>query len=383
MRIDDFRLQSAVLRIVSKPKAESGKPKLSRGRRGVSILEVLFAILVTVIGLLGVVAIFPVASMMARKGRMKDAVSVASMTAIHQFDTQGMRRDAGWMEWDSTTSTWVTYTHVFGRSVCIDPRMLAAPATTGSEARASVFPYQSGALPPYEPQMRRITLNGGSGVMGKLQADTLFTFEDDLNYDRPPDRSLEPGQIFDELPSMPGTPSERQSEGHMSWMATLVPKVDRYSLTTDGQYVLSIVVFFDRPADLDVNDPDNSQGRVLGVSTPLAGGGVTGGEVLLTASSEAELKIRPDDWIMLAGSFRHAVDNPAGSGNPRYIGVFRWYRVVDCEPQATFNTTTSNWERYVTLYGQDWDSSLMATSLRAVVVDGVVGVYEKTVTLED
>lgn len=352
-----------------------------RGRRGVSILEVLFAILVTVIGLLGVVAIFPVASMMARKGRMKDAVAVASMTAIHQFDTQGMRRDAGWMAWNNAAMppAYQAYSAQFGESYCIDPRMLAANGTGGANA-ARIFPYVAQASVD-DPRMLRITLNGGNGVMGKLQADTLFTFEDDLNYDRPADRSLEPGQIFDMLPSASTTPSKRQSEGHMSWMATLVPKVDRYSLTTDGQYVLSIVVFFDRPADMTVGDAEHE--RILSVSTPLAGGGVTGGEVLLTAGTEAELKIRPDDWIMLAGSFRHTVDNPAGSGNPRYIGVFRWYRVVDCEPQATFNGGTGNWERYVTLYGQDWDSSLMASSLRAVVVDGVVGVYEKTVTLED
>ena len=37
-----------------------------RRRRGVSILEVLFAILVTTIGLLGALAVFPVASAMAR-----------------------------------------------------------------------------------------------------------------------------------------------------------------------------------------------------------------------------------------------------------------------------------------------------------------------------
>jgi Tfp pilus assembly protein PilV len=41
-------------------------------RHGVSILEVMFAILVTAIGLLGALTVFPVASMIARKGKVAD-----------------------------------------------------------------------------------------------------------------------------------------------------------------------------------------------------------------------------------------------------------------------------------------------------------------------
>ena len=71
----------------------------SRGgpRRAVTILEVLFAILVTTIGLLGAIAIFPVASAQARKGRQNDIVAVAADSIAHQFDTQYMRRPDQWM----------------------------------------------------------------------------------------------------------------------------------------------------------------------------------------------------------------------------------------------------------------------------------------------
>ena len=346
-------------------------------RNGVSILEVLFAILVTVIGLLGVIAIFPVAASMARKGRTKDAVAVSGPTAFHQFDTLGMRRSAGWMAWNNTAMppAYQNFTPQFGESYCIDPRMLTANA--GSENAASIFPYVPRAVAT-DPRMRRITINGGIGPMHRLHAEKVFVFEDDLNINKPDDRSLEAGQIFDELPGTPGAPSARQTQGHLSWMATLVPNGNRYSVPTatdpfEESYVLSIVVFFDRPADMTVNDPQHE--RVLTVVS-MPGGGVTGGEVQLQASTVDALKIRPDDWLMLAGLAQHTIPNSDGS--TRFIPRFQWYRVVDCEPEAT--QVGANYERYVTLHGQDWNASL--TSTQAFVMDGVVGVYDKTVTLE-
>jgi hypothetical protein len=352
----------------------------SKFRRGVSLIEVLFAILVTTIGLFGALALLPVASAQARKGRINDFVAVAAPNCIHEFDARGMRRGL---------STWIAYdpafappqfrlvsaitTMPYGTAYCIDPRFIAAHDSTQVRATAArSFPYDASGT---EAKMLRVTLSDGGtalNYMKKLQAESIFSLNDDLAYDRPDDNSLAPTQQFDLLPAVAGVRARRRTEGHMSWMATVVPKVDRYTVTTTDQFVLSIVMFHDRPTSFGYDEgaatftlPDE---RTVSVGFP--GSGVGGGEVLLAATTEAALKLRPNDWLMLSGTMMHVL----GSSVP----VFKWYRVSDTEAEVTFNGT--NYERYVTLAGPDWD--VTTGNPRAVIVEGVVGVYEKTIRLE-
>jgi hypothetical protein len=80
-----------------------------------------------------------------------------------------------------------------------------------------------------EAIMLRVTLSNNAPTaapMGKLMADSIFTINDDLTYDRPKDRSLAPVQQYEFLTAAPAVRSRRQTDGHMSWMATVVPKVD-------------------------------------------------------------------------------------------------------------------------------------------------------------
>jgi hypothetical protein len=342
---------------------------------------VLFAILVTTIGLLGALALLPVASSQAKKGRQNDANAVAASTCVHEFDARGMRRGASvWIAWDPGGTpgyrlvTNQTTALPNGTSFCIDPRMIAASdATVARRNGARQFPYSPTAG---QPVMLRCTLGNNAPTvqpMGKLLADSIFTIDDDLTYDRADDNTIAPTQQFEFMPSAATVRSRRQNDGHMSWMATVVPKVDRYTVTATEQFVLSIVVFYDRPTSFGWDEgastfslPDE---RTVNVAFP--GGGITGGEVLLAATTEAELKLRPHDWIMLSGLMTHAISTP--------IPVFKWYRVSDLEAEVTFNGT--NYERYVTLTGPDWDTLNIANP-RAVIVEGVVGVYEKTIRLE-
>lgn len=348
-----------------------------------SLLEVLFAILVTTIGLFGAMALLPVASSQARKGRINDALGAAATRCIHEFDARGMRRGSTWISWDPTTSpaqfrlvSAMSSTLVpYGTAACIDPRMIAAHESNATRSNAvRSFPYSATGL---EPVMLRCTLRDGGTVvnyMKKLQADSIFFIDDDLTYDRSDDRSLQPTQAYEFLPGATTSRSRRQTDGHLSWMATLVPKLDRYTTNTSDTYVLSIVMFYDRPTSFGYNEAtgafDLPDERTLGVTFP--GGGVMGGEVLLTASSEAALNIRPNDWILLSGIASHS--STAG------VPAFKWYRVSDTEAETTDDDGNGTWERYATLIGSDWDTSL--TNQRAVYVEGVVGVYEKTIRLE-
>jgi hypothetical protein len=365
-------------------------------RRGVSLLEVLFAILVCTIGLFGALALLPVASSQARKGRLNDAVGVVAPNCVHEFDARGMRRGtSAWIASNAGGTGYVLASSLpvaqlpatYGTSYCIDPRFVAAndvgPAARRQTAR--MFPYDATAG---EGWMLRCTLDANSGTptpMNKLLSDSIFTIEDDLAYDRPKDNTIAPTQLFDFLPSLSTVRSRRLSEGHLSWMATVVPKVDRYTVVNVDQFVLSIVVFYDRPTSFGYNEGtsafDLPDERTVNIGFP--GGGITGGEVLLgwtAAQSSANedlakelLKLRANDWIMLSGTLTH-VTAPA-------IPVFKWYRVSDLEAEIAYNTTLGQYERYVTLVGPDWDTVNIQTP-RAVIVDGVVGVYEKTIRLE-
>jgi hypothetical protein len=352
----------------------------------VTLLEVLFAVMVTIVGLLGCLALLPVASSVAKKGRVNDANAVAATRCLHEFDARGMRRGVQtWIAFDPTFSPpqfrlVSAMSLPYGISYCIDPRFIAANDindTVRTAARA--FPYSASGT---EPTMLRITLSDGAPTldyMKQLQADSIFMIDDDLTYDRPEsDRTLMPTQTYVNVPGATSPPQlfgKRQNDGHMSWMATLVPKRDRYTASFNETYVLSIVMFYDRPTSFGYDTATSSfslpDERTLGVSFP--GGGLTGGEVLLTATTEAELNVRSNDWILLTGTMTHAT---AGA-----IPVFKWYRVLDTEAEVTPNALGTGFERYVTLMGPDWEAALMSNQ-RAVIVEGVVAVYEKTIRLE-
>jgi hypothetical protein len=390
-----------------------------RRRPAVTIMEVLFAILVTAVGLLGALTLLPVAATQARKARTTDAAITAVTAAVGDFDTKGMRMPARWIGWNQDwdmrpagSKPSPSFRHLaemslpYGMSLCIDPRGIAANDQNDDTRREmSLFPYAAIGAFPYDPitspapRMFRVTLSNSTqpvisspSPMGKLIADNLFTFDDDLRYDRPSDQSIVGLQRFEFLPGATTTVGRRQIDGNLSWIATLVPKLDRYTLSASNEYVLSIVVFHQRPANMG-RDPDTNNSpllldtkneRVLSIPSPggMPGGGILGGEVLLQTSAASQdeadelLDVHTNDWIMLAGQAQHAVPWPSGA--VRRINVFKWYRVSDIEFEVTWNGTVG--ERWVTLAGQDWDTSL--ANIQAVAVEGVVAVVEKTVRLE-
>ena len=135
-RISEFNLKSEICNL-----------KFRRRRTGVTILEVLFAIMVTTIGLLGALTLLPVAATQARKARTADASTSAVTAAVGFFDARGMRKPQNWIAYDLTNGTprfpWAEFQayqqnpvgpqppirkNWFGGfdSFCIDPRMTAA-----------------------------------------------------------------------------------------------------------------------------------------------------------------------------------------------------------------------------------------------------------------
>lgn len=441
------------------PKSQIPNPKLSR--RGVTIVEVLFAILITTVGLFGAIAIFPFASAQARRSRIFDMMAVAGRSSFHDFDARGMRRPDMWLAWDQNARAFVPALSVSNRqpteSYCIDPRVIAAHmsrVTIAGNPRDVLLPTSSsssnlggqcvqtfpllepftdsnqngfwevgelasdlnsnGALDP--PQFNPLNRNFDSSLMRRLtlrqsgnpnlasynplfpmtlfQANSIFLIDDDLTYNRPDDdRSLPASQTASGLdPSIPIGPANpwgrRQTDGKISWLATLVPKFDISGLASD-EYTLSVVMIHERPSNLDRLDHLGER-VVTGVwQSP----GATGGEIRLVAAytpeCQEQLKLRPNDWVMVSGSYGLSATGPI-------ITRFQWYRIADCDTNPTETTNAAGvpngYELYATLMGQDWNMNFIsppvgvtgaaAGQVRVTIVQGAFAVYEKTVRLD-
>jgi hypothetical protein len=458
LRIADFRRTALVPCPLSPVSSLNPEPRTlnpSR-RRGVSIVEVLFAILITTVGLFGAIAVFPFASAQARRSRIFDMMAVAGRSAFHDFDARGMRRPEMWIAWNNqvgtpsfvsaTTLSSPPYTvpgvgtfPVAGQYYCIDPRMIAAHTSiaqpnnqpvlfnnqnpTGGVGGACVqnFPYTAATFPlwNYQPGfIRRITLRqqGTNPLlpsynvpMSLPQANAIFMTGDDLAYERSDkDKSRPANQSVTALdPNLPVSSSNpwgsRQTDGNICWIATLTPKFDISGLPSD-EYILSIVMFHERPNDLQTITTTDSTGAVVMSSRERLVSGewqdpaaATGGEMRLRWPDTAEeLKIRPHDWVLVSGARLIGPPNLPAPG----VAVFlhRWYRVADCDANASEAldaqgnpiTPAAN-EMYLTLMGQDWNTGFSGTGtpssagripVSVTVLQGAFAVFEKTVRLD-
>ena len=224
-------------------------------RRGITVLEVLISIGVVFIGLLGVLAVVPVAMRQVGQGQTADSVSRAGSNALREFHAYGMARADVWrratpffpnfpqpgfqpVNWTPGTVNGVwgnpgnddnvngvndigeagfpnsdDRRHSFpipGISYVLDPRFMAEADIGGSIqqlrddlALRAQFPY---TLPtnPSLFRMLRITLPGRflesnfgfDGAMSAAEANQIFVFEDDLVFTVPDAAENPPQQVF-------------------------------------------------------------------------------------------------------------------------------------------------------------------------------------------
>lgn len=345
-----------------------------------SILEVLFAILISAIGLMGAIAVFPAAMSQTRRGQQTEAAGVMGPSVWHKFEASGMRQASRWLLYSSGAYQTVG-TPDGSYAYCIDPRFIVH---NQNDTNASYFPYGETTS-----RMLRVTLNNGvSGSttqMNGLLAELNFTGEDDLAYDRFTDTLNNIDQTNHAaskfLVDASGGGLKRQSNGHLSWMATLSPKLDRMPVpsgSTEDRYVLSIVVFYDRPAQMDSDVYPRSDWALDVNMSGTYGNGIGGGDMRLSDTNsslaaderERRVNIHRDQWVMLSSyTFKQ------NGSSQRTVPLCRWYRVVDADAPDTTNYTVD-----VTLSGADWENT--GQTVKAVVAQGVVAVYEKTISLE-
>ncbi len=401
--------------MIQLPPSNACQPRRTHGRRrvraGVSLLEVMFSIGVVMIGLVGIGALLPLGGALARKGAVADASAQMAANAAREFKARGMAIPNNWRWFDPSASPpqYIAVPVVSGfapppgMSFCLDPYFISFADPTRSNytneaAARNQFPmnvkYDSGLM-----AMARITLPSGwtpNGVLAATDAIDRFVSRDDLVFELPNDRTVGPVQNFSFLNGAPAVPIKRNAKGERSWLATIVPKLDRVgsggAVNVTDEYTLSIVVFDRRPVDRDtvidsitgnpVTEDDIGE-RVVMVGTFYSGmPAFSGGDVVLVSrasrgtSGKDDLELRGGDWVMFSGQ-KTVFDPSAGTTFP--VNVHKWYRVVSVGDDPVYNGTV--WAREITVLGPDWDTANIAAT-QVTIVRGVVDVHEKTIRLE-
>jgi Tfp pilus assembly protein PilV len=380
-------------------------PTRRASRRGLSYLEVLMAAAIGMAGLLGAIAMFPVAILNMQRGVVADTMSYIGPSALEQAQSVGATRRANWIAYDTTTQSWSrnaandldTLPLPTGdprsvpqgpwNSVCIDPRFCAeidVAAIAAGTAQPGQFPHVPANGANNEARMLRVTLRGNTGgPMSVNQARLLVKTADDLIFDKPEDAGGPLPARQAPLLGSGGAAVRRDYMGNFEWMITLTPKLsgvptNQLNQFFDGstgayntsipetmpfvrtnQYLASVVVFYQRPARLESvlaglpSDPDPDPERVVNVAA-FPGQGYNGGDVLIQtrasttpARPELDLQVHIGDWVMLSG-VQYSLGTPRKYLGPR----FQWYRVTAVE--ANTELVGGLYQRYVTLEGADW-----------------------------
>ncbi|QEG34489.1 type IV pilus modification PilV family protein [Bythopirellula goksoeyrii] len=261
-------------------------------RSGITLIEILISMFVLLFGLMGVAAIFPVASHYLVQGDQKDRSDQLANNAFAEIEARGFMDPHSWYyadHMDATpnnlldnypvgTKVTASPTGLFtlgsdaGHAFAIDPLGSAEvdPNDPNPSSYRAYFPY--GALdglpwpnvplyfPPVPPgtlstlwPVRRVTFERTTGyVLDTNKAETTFRLRDDLAVELP-DQGDRPAMQRWSVDNTTGNLLARQYQGDYSWLATVVP-VDNNALLglqpaanlDGGLYDVSVVVFYKR-----------------------------------------------------------------------------------------------------------------------------------------
>jgi hypothetical protein len=417
---------------------------------------VLFSIFVMAIGILSIASLIPAAKSLILDAGKSDRATAAGQTALAEIQNRNMLRLAAselWQDVDGDgayivgTDTVVLDNNgngvadLFSYGCVMDPLFLARNAGI---AGSTVFPYDpstaptnafydGSAFPTRLPRTSPFPAQVGTALHFVL-ADRIFTAQDDTTFALPSGDGARPARVYsrgvdngwgvqgvdddgngvtDDVSEAgwPGSDDTAQITGDYSWIATMIPSESELlqPSETPTLYTVSVAVFYKR--NLVMPDPatpsDVPSERT--VYADFIGGGLGGGDVRLWSPAGTPpdwLKIRPNQWLMLAG---WQADPMAPSGfafGGRNRPIFRWYRLAGAgavEEEDGVATT-----RDVTLAGPDWrfdltgidtnDDGLSDTipydadttvvqgfngpTVAAFLFDDCIGVFERVIRVE-
>lgn len=368
-------------------------------RDGFNLLEVLIAMFVLTIGMLGVAAAVSMGNFLAVRSLIADRTAAVGRNALAEVRVREVLHPRTWVAPDGTPVLPINNPNAAlppGEAFCIDPLYIAwTLQATGLQTHLDRFPF-------YDPNtsltMSRVTLNwappNSADYFGRV-----FRAEDDLLFESA--ILSRPRLIFraaGAMPPMPGelppgSPIRADSQGMYSWMVTVVPTVTPGVSAGSQKYAVSVVVFRNR--DMTWRDDPTAEAPAERVATVnFMGLGIGGGDVRLSFTPQpgqdgfAALDVAEGQWVLLGGILP---SNP-----PRK--VFAWYRVLS--PGQTygpaghphpFGGDPNRYYRELTLAGPDWnlnwnaaggvdtDGDGVSLEAQAVILPNVYGVYTEIV----
>ena len=421
LRIADCNSSQA---ISNQPSAISNL-SFRRRRRGLSYLEVLIAAGIALMGILGAVALFPVAILNMQKGQVVDQMAAIGPSALNGAKALGVTDSSNWLAYNAgiwnvsgvpqaqpsalnlpaQPGMWI--------SLCFDPRFAAESTPPGSPA------YPAPYLFPFQPQvnaddvrMARLTLRSTPGSfmpMSVAQARNLFKVADDLMFLRPDDATV-PAQQLPIESSGPVPAVRRNYMADYEYIVTLTPSLrgvpvgyvpndpTPYSYVLGGvnlpeslpmdvpsEYTMSAVVFYKRQVSLNAYIPgDNKEPDAERVTNVVSfwNSGFNGGDITIQCRTPIgsavgnELEVHQGDWVMLSGNM-YAQNAPR-----KFLGpLFQWYRVASVNGDSYPDATSTYHQRDLTLDGPDWPTTLVPTT-QLSIISGVVGVFSTPVQVK-
>lgn len=404
-------------------------------RKGLSYLEVLIAAAIALTGILGAIAMFPVAILNMQKGQVVDIAAAAGPSAIDQAVSAGASDPTNWLflnggVWTpaSVNVGNASYSRREGRlwhnallpmeSFCFDPRF-CADVTTWDAAQhvPAAFPYviQNPAQLVADARMRRVTLARDRNTPVKMpmvtqQARLLFKLQDDLLFVREDDAAGPVPARQDYLQGTTGN-QRRNYFADYEWIITATPHTVLSPLSPVGaeqldQYDVTTVIYHQRPARLDTISTytagdthfvdDERLVEVADMTSATATGAVS--EVLLQTRPNrpgSDLLIHEGDVILLSAmAYSRPGVPPGGGAFTPWRPIFRWYRVAQFGEAYPYGSVHQRW---VTLDGPDWpvmagqnltpipsqaaaDGGAITT--RATILTGAVALYRDKMGLQ-
>ena len=389
---------------------------------------------VLLFGLMGVAAIFPVASHYVLEGDKRDRSSGLAQIAFEELRAQKILRPELWLYAEGYPATASGRSQLInpitnqfnllssqgtGHAFVIDP--LGSVAVGGSPIR-DVFPVDVLNFPnarnpwltippPLAGErwpVRRLTLNANPNLtavplpLPGHTAETTFRLRDDLAVDMPDAGDRPSVQRWAVGPG--GQMLARQYIGDYSWLATVVP-VNQQSLlglaptqnVPDAWYEVSAVVFYKRDTV-----PSASEGSTAG-SERIIPAEFTNRSELAVYSPESNVSdavqqvdtaldgVKPGNWIAVTGVHR-------------VTGAFlmKWYKVQAVEEDTRRSAGPlprrnlldlpgagpNRVGRYLMVQGPDWPESRNAAgnrlsyqNLQVIILPNIVDVYTRVMQL--
>lgn len=390
--------------------------RLAPSKRGLTIIEVVFAIGIVMVGLLGIAALIPIAAEDANSSIRTDAAirygssmlaelrarDVGTFNNLYRLDIDPRDDDFTATSSPGDAAIFRPVTGTFpsdspslprlaqyrrGRlaSFCIDPLFLSQHQSAGemvvlgNERNAyqrDRFPYYNeyynGVLPPKDeltigngwpfPRLWRVSYakpytNSPTRFISPNVATWLTSSANELSFTKVDDRLDPVGQIIDPLSAT--AEGVRQTENRYSWLATATPPLDgsnTYKLSVvvvDRRNTVNAPLLADTAPDANASLRDAyGEERVTWVSSAVSLGSTV--EVEINGSEKFSDKVVAGQWVMMSQQ-PHVNNNGNLIPHPSIPASHRWFRVVQVGPVQYVTIGNANcWRRRLVLDGPSW-----------------------------